>query len=146
MIKTVLIFMGVVFILIGLVGFVSNNFLGTHLTPVHNVIHLVSGAASLYLGLKGTVEAARLFGFGFGAVYLLLGVVGYFLGASHKSTELPPAAQQGGVNEDMFRLIPGYLELGTMDHLVHVVFGLVFIIAAALTRGDATKYMEGNPG
>jgi hypothetical protein len=45
MIKTVLIIMGVVFILIGLVGFVSNNFLGKHLTPVHNVIHLVSGAA-----------------------------------------------------------------------------------------------------
>jgi hypothetical protein len=46
----------------------------------------------------------------------------------------------------MFRLIPGYLELGTMDHLVHVLIGLVFIIAAALTRADATRNLEGNVG
>src|SRR5687768_16785812 len=120
MARTIAIIMGAAFILIGLVGFVFSNFLGAHLTTAHNIIHLVSGAAALYIGLKGSVSAAKLFGYGFGAVYLLLGVVGYWLGGMHRTTELPASVQDGGVNENMFRLIPGVLELGTMDHLLHV--------------------------
>ena len=46
----------------------------------------------------------------------------------------------------MFRVIPGVLELGSMDHALHVLIGLVFIISAALTRGNLTQYTEGNPG
>src|SRR5215212_6061538 len=105
MAKTIAMIMGVVFILVGLVGFVSHNFLGTHLSTAHNLIHLISGAVSLYLGLRGTLSAARLFCFVFGAVYLLLGVVGFLL---------------GGGTERLFALIPGTLEFGTMDHIVHI--------------------------
>ena len=89
MARTVAIIMGAAFLLLGLIGFISNNFLGTHLTVAHNLIHLVSGAAALYIGLKGSIQAAKLFGFGFGAFYLLLGVVGYWLGGMHRTTELP---------------------------------------------------------
>ena len=146
MARMVAIIMGAAFILIGLIGFISDNFLGTHLTTAHNIIHLVSGAASLYIGLKGSIQAAKLFGYGFGALYLLLGAVGYWMGGMQQTTLLPHSAQEGGVNENMFRMIPGVLELGTMDHLLHVVIGLVFIIAAVLTRGNLTQYTEGNPG
>ncbi len=59
MIRTVLVIMGAAFILIGLVGFVSDNFAGTHLTLTHNLIHLVSGAASLYFGLKGSISGSE---------------------------------------------------------------------------------------
>jgi len=121
MAKTIAMIIGVVFILVGLVGFVSHNFLGTHLSLAHNLIHLISGAVSLYLGLQGSLSAARLFCFIFGAVYLLLGVVGFLLGTGA---------------ERMFTLIPGSLELGTMDHIVHVLFGAVYLIGGALTRAD----------
>jgi hypothetical protein len=143
MIKTVLVLMGVAFILIGLVGFVSDNFAGTHLTLAHNLIHLVSGAASLYLGLKGSISAAKIFGFAFGTVYLLLGVGGYWLGM-HSATTLPASTAEG-YNEHMFRVIPGVLELCSMDHLLHIIIGLVFIIAAALTRANLVRYAEGDP-
>jgi hypothetical protein len=146
MARTIAIIMGAAFILLGLIGFVSNNFLGTHLTLAHNLIHLVSGAAALYIGLKGSIQAAKLFGYGFGVVYLLLGVVGYWLGGMHRSSTLPLEAQSGGVNENMFRMIPGVLELGSMDHLLHVAIGLIFIIGAVFTRGNLTQYTEGNPG
>jgi|SRR5687768_10474759 len=143
MAKTVAVIMGAVFLLLGLAGFVLPNLLGTHLSLAHNIIHLVSGAASLYFGLKGTVAAAKLFSYLFGAFYLLLGVVGYWLGMT-STTELP-AHVAGGYNEHMFRLIPGVLELGSMDHLVHVVIGAVYLLGAALTRGDLAKSVEDDP-
>lgn len=111
---------GVVFILVGLAGFAIPNLLGTHLSLAHNIIHLVSGAASLYLGLKGTESAARTFCRVFGAVYLLLGVVGFVLG-------------EGA--DRMFTVIPGQLELGTMDHVVHILLGAVFLAGGFLGSG-----------
>ena len=50
MAKTVCKILGVVFILVGLVGFVSPGFLGTHLSTTHNLVHLISGAVALYFG------------------------------------------------------------------------------------------------
>jgi hypothetical protein len=139
--------MGAAFILIGLIGFVSDNFLGTHLTLVHNLIHLGSGAISLYLGLRGSIQAAKLFSFAFGALYLLLGLLGFWLGGFHNTTNLPPSVQAGGVNEHMFRLIPGHFELGTMDHWLHIAIGAIYLIGAIMTRhGNLTQYSEGNPG
>lgn len=140
--------MGVLFILIGLTGFAFNNLLGTHLTLTHNLIHLVSGAASLYFGLKGTPSAARLFCFGFGFVYLALAVIGYWFGYAHGATYLPDAAADNALNDNMFRMIPGVFELGTMDHIIHIVIGAVYLVGGVLTRTrrNAAQYLEGNPG
>lgn len=139
--------MGALFLLLGLSGFVFNNLLGTHLTLAHNIIHLVSGAASLYIGIKGSRYAAKAFCLGFGVVYLGLGVVGYSLGYNHMETYLPEATADGGYRQNMFHMIPGVLELGTMDHLVHVLIGAVYIIAAPLTKTkrNAAEFLEGNP-
>jgi len=144
MLKTVLVIMGAAFILIGLVGFVSNNFAGTHLTLLHNLIHLVSGAASLYFGLKASRPAAKIFALAFGAMYMALAVAGYSFGMT-ATTTLPAATAEGGYNDHMFRLIPGVFELGTTDHILHFIIGAVFIVAAALTRANLVKYTEGNP-
>lgn len=140
--------MGVLFIIVGLAGFVLNNALGMHLTLTHNLIHLVSGAVSFYIGLKGSHSAAKLFGFIFGALYLSLGVIGYWLGYNHMETFLPNSVADHGYNQDMFRLIPGILELGSIDHAVHFLIGAIYIIGAAITRTgrNATEYLEGNPG
>lgn len=127
MAKTIALIMGIVFILVGLVGFVSHNFLGTHLSTAHNLIHLISGAVSLYLGLRGSLSAARLFCLVFGGVYLLLGVVGFLLGTGA---------------ERMLALIPGTLELGTMDHIIHVLIGIVYLIGGFLTRAAAATTDE----
>jgi hypothetical protein len=131
MIKTVCIIIGAIFVIAGLAGFLAPGLAGLHLSPVHNLIHLASGAAALYFGLKASLSAARLFGIVFGAVYLLLGLVGFLLGA-------PGTPSMPGMAPDdrLFRVIPGVLELGTVDHAFHLLGGIVFLGAALLTKLD----------
>src|SRR5881227_3556179 len=84
--KTVATLLGALFVLIGIVGFVSPGFLNTHLSPAHNLVHIISGIAALYFGLAGRLAAARMFDIIFGVVYLLLGVLGWAVGVSQAST------------------------------------------------------------
>jgi hypothetical protein len=122
MAKTIATILGAVFILVGLLGFVMPHILGMHLSAAHNIIHLASGAIALYLGLAGSLSAARMFCIIFGAVYLLLGVVGFIAGDGA---------------ERLMTLIPNRLAFGTMDHIVHVLLGLIFLIGGFTTRADA---------
>src|SRR5712691_2264634 len=96
--------LGAAFIVIGLVGFASPGFMGTHLSMAHNLIHLVSGAVSLYLGLRGSAAAARTFCLAFGAVYALLGVAGMLAGT-------PGTPSMPGMPADprLLRVLPGRL-------------------------------------
>jgi hypothetical protein len=68
---------GVVLLIVGGAGFAKPHLLGMHLTTIHNVVHLLSGALALYMGAAGSVAAARRFCIVFGSVYLLLGVLGF---------------------------------------------------------------------
>jgi hypothetical protein len=122
MAKTVCKILGVVFILVGLVGFVSPGFLGTHLSMTHNLVHLISGAIALYFGFAGTLSAARLFCIIFGVVYGLLGICGFLLGRD--PDRMWDALASIG------------LHLGTMDHIVHILLGVVFLIGGFMTRAD----------
>jgi hypothetical protein len=120
MAKNVLTVVGALLILVGILGFGVQRLFGMHLGPVHNVIHLVSGALALYFGLKGTLSAARIFSLVFGGVYALLGLIG--LSASDAS--------------GIWTLIPHQLALGMVDHFVHVALGGLFLFAG-LDRGGA---------
>lgn len=111
--------LGVVFLLVGILGFVMPNLLGAHLSTAHNIIHLVSGAIALWLGLKGSASAAKTFCLVFGAVYLLLGIAGFVAGTGA---------------ERMLTVIPGQLMLGTMDHIIHVVLGAIFLGGGVATK------------
>lgn len=136
MAKTVATIMGVVFILAGLVGFVSNDLLGFHLTAFHNAgVHIVSGAISLYFGLKGTLAGARLFCLIFGVVYALIGVAGFLLGQQGS----PTAGVPGPASPYMFKPLPSLLELGTSDHILHIVLGLIFVVGGLLTKADLDR-------
>ncbi len=81
MAKTICTIVGVVFLLVGVVGFVAPGVGGFHLSFAHNVIHIASGALALYFGLSATLASARLFSIIFGVVYGLLGVVGFAAGS-----------------------------------------------------------------
>lgn len=69
--------LGFVFLLVGLIGFATPHLLGMHLTPIHNVIHLASGALALYFGFAASDAAAHAFCWAFGIIYLLIGVLGF---------------------------------------------------------------------
>ena len=127
MAKTVTTFLGAAFLLVGLLGFVVPDFLGAHLTPAHNIIHLVSGALALYFGLSGTLAAARLFDIVFGSVYGLLGLIG-FIGGQTGTSPLH------GLDSRILEVIPGVLVLGTADHIIHIVLGTIFLVSGMLTK------------
>ena len=111
--------LGVLFLLVGLLGFAMPTLLGAHFTPAHNIVHLVSGAISLWLGLKGTPSGAKTFCIVFGLVYLLLGVCGFLLGSG---------------DDKMLTILPNQLMFGTMDHIIHVALGAIFLIGGLTTK------------
>ncbi|HVE73436.1 MAG TPA: DUF4383 domain-containing protein [Thermoanaerobaculia bacterium] len=111
--------LGIGFLLVGIIGFIAPAILGMHLTLAHNIVHLVTGAVSLWLGLKGTPGAAKTFCLVFGAVYLLLGIAGFVAGSGP---------------DRMLELLPGQLMFGTMDHIVHVLLGAIYLIGGLSTR------------
>jgi len=79
---------GAVYVLVGLLGFVFtgfSNFAGTEgelelifeVNPLHNLVHIAVGA--LWLAASRAEASARAVSTLIGAVYLLLGVVGFFM-------------------------------------------------------------------
>jgi hypothetical protein len=82
----------------------------------------VTGAVALYLGLKGSLSATKMFCLVFGAVYLLLGIAGF-------------AAGTGA--DRMLHVVEGTLEFGTVDHIIHVLLGGIFLIGGLMTGGPA---------
>ena len=85
MAKTVCKILGVVFLLVGVIGFAAPRLLGAHLSPAHNVVHIVSGIIALYFGFAGTLAGAKIFSLVFGVVYLALGILGMAMGDSTRS-------------------------------------------------------------
>jgi hypothetical protein len=111
MAKTVCKIMGVVLLLAGVCGFFAPH-LGAHLSPAHNVVHLVSGALALYFGFAGSWSSAKNFCLIFGVLYLALGFLGLFVLGD-------PA------HDRMWRIGP--LELARVDHFIHILLGVIFL-------------------
>lgn len=107
---------GAVYIVVGALGFAVTagvGFIATEgglllgifeVNPLHNIAHLLIGAALLIAGLSNA-RAAKTVNIVVGAVYLLLGVVGFFL----VGTAL------------------NILALNTFDHFLHLVSALVLL-------------------
>ena len=107
---------GAVYLLVGLLGFAVTGGVGFIATkgglllgifevnPLHNVAHLLIGAALLATGLM-SVKAAKTTNITVGAVYLLLGIVGFFL----VGTAL------------------NILALNTFDHFLHLASAIVLL-------------------
>jgi hypothetical protein len=119
MAKTVCKILGVVFLLVGIAGFANQGLLGAHLTPPHNVVHIVSGVIALYLGFAGSLSGAKGFCLVFGLVYLALGFLGLFVLGD-------PAADR------MWHVGP--LMLAKVDHFIHILLGIIFLAGGLLTK------------
>jgi hypothetical protein len=69
--------MGFVFIIVAIWGFIDgNNVLIFPVNAAHNWVHLLSGIAALAVGYYSE-EASRIFAWAFGAVYLLVAILGF---------------------------------------------------------------------
>ena len=113
---------GAVYLLVGLLGFAVTggvSFIATQgglllglfaVNPLHNVAHLLIGAALLIAGLSSVV-AAKSVNTTIGAVYLLLGIVGFFIASSALNI----------------------LALNTADHFLHLASAIVLLGAGLAT-------------
>lgn len=105
--------MGLVLLLVGVLGFTHVlDSLGAHLSPAHNLVHILTGVISLYFGFAGSLSGAKGFCIIFGLVYLLLGILGLAMGELHI----------------------GPLMLGKVDHGIHLIVGAIFLAGGLFTR------------
>jgi hypothetical protein len=126
--------MGAGFLGVGLAGFISPDRFHAHLNWAHNLIHIVTGAAALGAGLLGNLGCARSFNLTFGLLYGGLGLLGFVLGS-------PGVATVGDLAHDerLWGLIPEILEWGTVDHSIHLLTGLLFVIGGLVGFSEAAE-------
>lgn len=115
---------GTALIVLGLIGVSVPGFLDMHLSIIHNVIYIGSGAVAVWSGFS-SLKRSLNFCIGFGTAYGFLGIAGFVLGE-------PGYPRVGNLEADqnLFRIIPSVLELGSMDHIVHMLISAFLIYTA----------------
>ncbi len=122
MVKTAAILFGLVFLLVGILGFVSavtkdEMLLGIfHVNFAHNVVHLASGAVFLLCGLAGAGPSRTFFRI-FGIVYALVAAGGFYYG-----------------NEPILGIVSNNMA----DTWLHVVLAVVMLFLGFGTSGGDT--------
>lgn len=121
--KSAALLFGVIFIAVGLLGFIENPIVGEsenaifHTDSVHNGVHIGSGVLFVLIALAAPGAAAGLMVL-FGLVYLCLGVLGLVnLGTTDGS----------GV-------LLGFLHVNGADNYLHIALGAVILLAGIVTR------------
>lgn len=119
MAKKVSMLFGVVFVIVGLLGFVSNPIVGREgffMTDVmHDIVHILVGVIMLVASGKGEGAAVMSLKV-FGVIYLLLAILGFLM----------PGAK-----------LIGILSANTADHVLHLVLGVVLLGAAMMNKGGS---------
>ncbi|MFZ5588879.1 MAG: DUF4383 domain-containing protein [Pseudomonadota bacterium] len=114
LIKNISLILGAVFILVGILGFVPNPLVGSgslfETDLGHNLVHLLAGAALVVAGLQ-TEQLSRLAVQAFGAVYLVVGVIGFAV--------VDSATGQGS--------LLGLVHLNNADNWLHIALGIVLL-------------------
>ena len=118
--KTAAIIIGLAFIAVGILGFVSNPIVGSsadaifHTDQTHNIVHLVSGALFLLIAIASPGSAGVFLKL-FGIVYLALGIYGAVTMGAEESKKLL-----------------GFLHVNKADNYLHIGLGAVIFLAGFL--------------
>lgn len=120
--KSSALIIGIIFIAVGLLGFIDNPIIGEsdgavfHADTFHNGVHIGSGVLFVLIALAAPGSASGVLIL-FGIVYLLLGVIG-----------LISFGSQG-----MGKVL-GILHVNGADNILHIVLGALIFIAGISTR------------
>ena len=121
--------LGGVLVLVGLVGFLVESSFGVgdsaqrgtlilfDINGWHNVVHLLSGIVGL--AMAGTAAKARLFSIGYGAVYVLVTILGFAVG-------------DGGL---LLSIIP----INTADNVLHLAIAVTGIAVGLSSPAAAPR-------
>ncbi|MBI2485768.1 MAG: DUF4383 domain-containing protein [Deltaproteobacteria bacterium] len=118
MAKTLALVFGIVFVVVGILGFVPNPIVGHdalfHTNSVHNLVHLIIGIV-LLIGAGAGEGLSKTLLLVIGVVYLLVAVLGFL-----------------AVDETGKGMILNLVAINKADNLLHLVLGVVFIGAGRL--------------
>ena len=118
MAKQYALIVGVVLLLAGVCGFFMHDLFGLIVFhPIHNVIHLGSGAIGVLVALGKNPNGPRTFAQVFGVIYTLVAIAGFF-----------GVVDLGSIQ----------LGLNTTYNLIHLVVGLLGIAAGFIGAKPAT--------
>lgn len=88
MLKIIAALLGILYILLGIVGFIPNvapdgYLLGIfHVNTLHNVLRILAGGIALWVSYSSALATRILFQI-FGLVFLVIGILGFIYVASH---------------------------------------------------------------
>lgn len=125
--KTAALLIGLVFVAVGLLGFIDNPIVGDsmdvifHADTTHNLVHIVSGVLFILVALAAPASAAGFLQL-FGVVYLAIGVVGLIK-----------------YGTDGMGKVLGFLHVNGNDNLLHIGLGVVILLAGFLRRGPVKR-------
>ena len=119
--KTAALLIGVVFIIVGILGFFPNPIIGACdnsvifcTDKVHNAVHIISGVLFVLVALTSAANAGLVMKI-FGIVYLGLGIYGLIaIGSSGMGNLL------------------GFLHVNGADNYLHIGLGVVIFLAGML--------------
>ena len=119
--KLALVF-GIVFVIVGILGFIPNPIVGMtgfFLTDaVHNIVHLLVGIILLVISLKAAAKSAVALKV-FGIIYLVLAIIGFFSGST----------------------ILGLVAINGADNWLHLVLGIVIAAAGFMAKDSSPAPM-----
>ncbi len=122
MAKTIVMVLGVVFVIIGVLGFFNDPVVGIfEVDAVHNIVHLLSGIVAIGMASMGE-GSAKTFAKIFGVVYALVTILGFVMG-----TEEP---------------LLGIMEINSNDNYLHLVLALV-LLYAGFSKSSSAPSMSG---
>jgi Domain of unknown function (DUF4383) len=115
---------GATLVVVGVAGFFYNAGFGTgdgtdrdavlgilDVNGWHNVVHVLTGAIGL--AVSGAYDGSRLYALGFGAIYLVLTLLGFI----------------AGDGDELFNVIP----VNTEDNVLHLLIGFAGVGAGVAT-------------
>lgn len=120
--RTAALLIGVIFIAVGILGFVDNPVVGDsenvifHADSTHNMVHLISGALFVLIALAAPALAGTFMVI-FGLVYLGIGILGMI-----------------NMGNESMGTVMGFLHVNGNDNYLHIGLGLVILIAGIATR------------
>ena len=127
MAKKVAMVFGVIFLILGVLGFIPNPIVGDdgavfHTDMMHNLVHIVLGIVLIWAGKKGgstTVLTLKVVG----VIYLVVAVLGFLMGEGS---------------------ILGLMEVNGADNWLHLVVAILFLWAG-FAKGGSSSAPMGQP-
>jgi|SaaInlStandDraft_2_1057019.scaffolds.fasta_scaffold95272_3 hypothetical protein len=117
------------FIFSGVVGFIPNPIVGTDAffvtNAAHNLVHIVTAVGFIIVASMGNTASIK-FMLGFGVVYVLVGVIGFFVTM--------------GSGEGM---LLGFIHINSLDNFLHLSLGAGIFISGIIAN-KATSLMPRN--